>query len=534
MPTLEKQLKNAEIKRDIAAAKLEALRVMQTYRAVDDTHNRRKRNAPSIEFKGEDEQLTGLGRLKSIAKARDVRRNYGAAKAQENQTWLNVIGTCPKVIVHLDDEQQGEEWSNWFNQWFAKHCDGRGELHLGDQARLTLMSVKRDGDILCYFDSAGVIPRGQGKLWYWEADQLPEITEKDLAKNESAIRRRLSVPDDVDRIHVSHGIITDDYGRAVGYLVTKNHAQYGKHLAKFDECTVLSFDDCRLLFNPWRINQKRGISDTIEIANLWQDLERFTEAMIQRSIIQSFLALEIRKKDGVIQGRDAVYDSENSNGVPDVTSSDISSGENYKNFEKLSMNAIQYMDPDEEVVSHQLAGDLPDAQQLIDYMLNTGGWSQGLSRMYATGRADASYSASMAENNLTWAMFEWWQKWDERYYFDWVADKAFSWATSTNRLSNAQTALWKDKYSWHNWPVKRAINPMQEASARRIDLETGATNYEKIHGPYWKKILAGLGEQIKHARDNGFFSPLFKPQSTNNTTNQPRQSALGRLFGRGE
>lgn len=533
MADLDKQLTNANKRVDIERAKLEALRLTQTYRAVDDSHNRKKRSAPAIEFKGEDEQLTGHGRLKSIAKARDVRRNYGAAKAQENQTWLNVVGTCPKVIAHLDDETQSEEWSGWFNGWFAKHCDGRGELHLGDQARLTLSSVKRDGDILCYFDSNGAIPNAEGTLWYWEADQLPELPEKDFKTHEKEIRQRLAIPDSTE-IKQSDGLITDDYGRAIGYIVSKDRGCYGKYVAKYNDVTLLPFEDSRLLINPWRINQKRGVSDTIEIANLWQDLERFTEALVQRSIVQSYLALEVRKKDGIVEGRGNITSTENPNGTPTIASDDLDGAARYKNFEKLSMNAIEYGSQGDEIISHQLAGDLPDAQQLIDFMLNSGGWSQGLSRMYATGRADASYSASMAESNMTWAMFEWWQKWDERYYFDWVADKAFGWATRTGRVTPAPVSQWMDNYSWHNWPTRRAINPMQEANARKVDLETGAINYENIHGPYWKKVLAKLGEQIKWSRDNGFFSPLFeiknalKPQAT------PTQKAKRGWFGKGE
>ena len=506
-----RQLETARSQRELARTKLETLQLTQTYRAIDDNHNRHKRATPSIEIKGEDDDLGKLGRLKAVAKARDTRRNYGGAKAAETQLALNVVGTGPKVIVHLDDEAKQEEWGGWFNGTFAKRCDGRGNLHLADQAKLVFTGVVREGDVLAYFDRTGVIPKAEGTLWYWEADQLPEIAQADWKNHKAEIAGRLGLP--ADSINQHHGLIVDEWGREAGYIVSRGTDTRGRATAKFDEVTILPADDCRLLFNPWRINQKRGISDTLENANILHDLERFTEALIQRSIVQSFLALQVKKRDGVIQGRDAVTSSENPDGVPAVTSDEVGEGARYKNFEKLSMNAIQYLEPDETVESLQLSGDLPDAQELISFMQRNAGWSQGLSAMYATGKADASYSASMAEANMSWAMFWWWQKWTERYYWDWVAEKAFGWAVETNRLTPAREYEWLDNYSWHGWPKKQAINPAAEASGIKTSLEIGAIDYSDIHGPGWKKKLGMLGTQIKYSRDAGLWVPLWAPKA---------------------
>ena len=515
--SLQAQLETAQVKRDIARAELERLHLTQTYRAIEEGHNRHKRRAPSIEMKGVDDDIGGLGRLKSVAKARDNRCNYAGAKAAELQLALNVIGIGPKCIVHLDDEAQAAEWSDWFNGAFSRRCDGRGTRHLADQAKTVFASVIREGDILAYFDSDGVIPDGEGKLWYWEADQLPEIRKGDWANGAAAtVAALLDVP--VAGLEQRHGLILDAWDRVIGYVASRKAAERGKTTAKFDEVTILPARDCTLLYNPWRINQKRGVSDAIETANLWQDLERFTESVIQRALVQSFIAIKIKKTDAAVQGRDAATSTENPDGVPDETSAEVSAGTRYKNFEKLSMNAIEYMDPNEDAEPMQLSGDLPDAQGLITYMQGTAGWAQGLSRMYATGKADASYSASMAESNMTWAVFFWWQKWVERYYFDWVAEQAFRWAVRVGKITQAPEAAWLDNYSWHGWPMRLAINPAQEALARKTDLEIAAIDYTEFHGPGWKKKLELLGEQIQWSRDHGLFVPSFQPGTSNGST----------------
>jgi len=509
--SLEKRVERAKMTRDLAAAKLETLRLEQTYRALDTDHNRRKRRAPGIEFKGEDAQIAGATRLRSVAKARDTRRNYGGEKAAELQLGLNTVGTGPKIVVHLGDDEgnkaKAESWTRWFNGWFAKHSDGRGNRNLADQARIALNAVGREGDILVYFDDVGIIPRAEGTLWYWEADQLPNLAKKSWDDNKTGIADRLGEPGPVAQ---KDGLIVDEYDRVRGYIAAKAAGVHGKTEMKYDEVTILPADSCALLYNPWRINQRRGVSQTIEVANLYQDLERFAESMIQRSILQSYFAIKIKKTDSVVEARDRAADND-SGSVPDETTTET--GTRYKNWEKLSMNAIEYMDKDEDAEAMQLSGDLPDAEQLIEFFQGQAGWAQGMSAMYSTGKADASYSAAMAENNLTWALFNWWQKWAERYYYDWVAERAFAWGMATGRIDPVETALWADSYSWHGWPKKRAINPLQEAAARKTDLAIGAATYEDFWGPEWRKKLKLLGEQIQFSRDNGLFVSTFAPKT---------------------
>jgi len=512
--SLAQELASAEARQTIAATKLDTLQMQQTYRALEDSHNRHKRRTPSIEMKGEDESVGQLGRLISVAKARDNRRNFGGAKATSTQIQMNVVGTGPKCIVHLEDEGKAEAWSDWFNGPFSKNCDGRGNLHLADQARIAQATVHREGDLLVFFDSTGVIPDAKGTLWYWEADQMPELSKAEWKAHKTQIEEQLGKSD----LQQGSGRITDGYDRTVGYIATKKAEVRGKATAKYDEVTILPTDDCTLLMNPWRINQGRGVSDTIEIANMWQDLERFIESLQQRALVQSFMAIKIKKKDGIAQGRGAVSETDNSDGVPDLTSDETTSNARYKNFEKWAMNAIEYMNPDEDAEAMQMAGDLPDAQQMIDFMQGQAGWAQGLSAMFATGKADASYSASMAENNLTWPLFEWWQKWEERYYYDWVATRAFRYGIEAGKIEAAPEAEWLDKYSFHGWPKRRAINPSQEASATRTNLEIGAITYEDIWGPGWKKHTGLLGEQIKWSRDHGLFVPSFPVGTRSNNT----------------
>jgi capsid protein len=177
------------------------------------------------------------------------------------------------------------------------------------------------------------------------------------------------------------------------------------------------------------------------------------------------------------------------------------------------MNALEYLDEDEDIEPISLSGDLPDAQSLIDFMRNEAGWSQGLSAMYSTGKADASYSASMAEANMTWMMFEWWQWFMTEYFFNWLAERAFVWGMDNGKITPASQSEWMDRNVWSGWPQPRAINPTNDANATKTKLEIGAITYEDIHGPDWKRKLSGLGEQIRWSRDNGLFVPMWTPKT---------------------
>jgi hypothetical protein len=224
--------------------------------------------------------------------------------------------------------------------------------------------------------------------------------------------------------------------------------------------------------------------------------------------VQSYLALMVKRKDSDMAAIGRQDSGETTAGVK-VTDTALTTRRQYKNYERLSRGAIEYMEPDEEVSSLSLPGDLVDAEALYRLVVVAAGFSMGLTRLFSVGQADASYSASRAEGNLAERAFEAEQKWVERYLLDWEVGQAIPWAISAGALP--PNTEWPTAHSWHGWPTLAALDPAKEAEALRTLLAIGATDYAEILGPDWPEKLAALGAQIKHSRDNGVFAEPFQP-----------------------
>jgi capsid protein len=125
--------------------------------------------------------------------------------------------------------------------------------------------------------------------------------------------------------------------------------------------------------------------------------------------------------------------------------------------------------------------------------------------MYSTGKADASYSAAMAEANLSDWTFQYWRKWAERYLLDWEFEQAVEWAMRTGAVPNKPMLDIIGNVGWAGWPERGAINPSQEANAKKVRLSIGDLTYEDMIGPDAYDKLAAQGDLLKRLRDAGFF-----------------------------
>jgi hypothetical protein len=507
---IDRQLDAARKRREIAEELYRERAYRNAYESLG-SGERHARRAPPIETQSEEAILTPYRRTQSIANCRELHRESPHVRALLWQLSLNVFGTHPKVMWHSGDEPFDQAAGAWFNREWAPRCDGRGSRHLADLNRLAFASVLREGDALQFFDAAGLID--PGRLFWFEADQLVSLTA-DTWKEQ---RRRIA--DSVGHDEAAsgelvqvEGVIHTQWGRPVAYAVTPAHGMMSapyKPGSRDNRVTILPATTASLVMSPWRLNQLRGVGDVQTIAADATDLHEFRSALLRRAKVQSYLALKVHKRDAAQVG--ATRGDVNEGGsTPAITDSALATPQNYRNFEKLSSGAIEYLQPDDDVEAMQLSGDAVDAEELHTWLTVASGWALGMPRLYSTGKADASYSASRAEGNLAEMCFRHYQKWSERYLLDWQAKQAVGWAMDTGKLARVPDI---GQPSWSGWPEMAALDPRAESEAIKTDLSIGRIDYSTLLGPDWREKLDALGEQIKAGRDAGFFSAAFQPNT---------------------
>lgn len=478
--TLKSRQKNAETRAAIAKSKMDEARYKAFYEIIED-RNKRKRRQTRIEMASEDRQMRPESRLAIISIARDLWRNNPQAKGMLRQLWLNVVGTGPKVNFHTKDKEWNLAAEAFWNTSWAKRSDARGRIHIGQKLGIAFLSMLIDGDVLCWFDDE------TGKVMWWEADQLTKVSEKNFKK---LVVENQWKDDDGDFVQVD-GMVCDKKGRIQFFAVGAGH---GKIESLPKEVTYLPEADCRLLADPWRCNQKRGQSDIITCAADLMDIKEMKDHELQSAKVACAWAMKVKRDDAL---EEAIARSDRPETSPDVDQPDL---KNLDRFEKITGGAIEYLEPGEDVET--IKNERPSAQiePFFEFLAGTAGASMGLPKLFTMLKADKSYSAARAENNIAEKIFDLYQKLLERNQYDFLVEKSVAYAIRTKKLPKNKD--WVDKWSFTH-PKLKPIDSTREAKANRELVASGFKDLRTIIGPRWRETLEALGDQKKLAEEMG-------------------------------
>ena len=462
----------------------------------------KKRRKVTIELAHEtgkgSAQLTPYRRLMAIALVRDAQRNFSGAKSILHQLGMNVVGTEFKLRIKAEGAEEGQLW---FNRVFARNCDFRSDRHLADLNRLLVLSVARDGDAGMLFDRDFM---ETGRLAFWESDQICN-------------------PDPLPSgIHASHdGMLVDRYGREVGYFV---HNGYGKQVVKLNEGHVFPRDPLnedanmfRLLRAPWRLNQARGVSDTLTAVTDLLDTYEMRAKELQSAKVAATFAGIVKKKN--VEDGAALTDPSL---MPSMLGEDDQQEEaqenegqhaeqNYDRLEALTGGAMEYLDEEDEF--ELLDHNRPNVKSIefVDHIVKAAGSAMGMARCYSTMEAQASYTAFRGEMIMTWVTFLWWQKWLERYIQDWQAIRAIRWAVDNGQVK-AMPDGWEYKLAWTH-PRMPSVNPLVDQQTFLAALRNGTTTLEAEVGPGWRDVIGQLATEIEEFGEKKIPHPLFQTVS---------------------
>jgi len=455
----------------------------------DATDSNQRRRQPQVETRNEDQIYGMLYRGKGVNIGRDLERNYAPARGILHQFRVNVVGYLGKLQVNIAG---GDRASAWFNGIWAKDCDLRDDLHFSTVLQNVVASVMREGDLLAVVDDGAI--EDSGKLIHWEADQIAPLSDSALAQTE------------YKGCDQQNGIIRGKYGKILAYVCTGKHGL--SVISKKEDATIWPRGEARLIKNPWRLNQGRGIPCVLTSATNFQDLYEILSKELQTAKVAAGNYASVKRKNAVMDWDNPTLHSEqlpeNSGktadevGAESAGSATPTTAPNYDRLEALTGGYVDYLDADDEVEFAKIDRPNVHLMEFCEAVLGHAGASVGLARAYTILRADSSYTAFRGDMILSWVTFYTMQKWLERSYADWVARKVLAWAQRKKKIPELP-AGWEQSLSW-SWPTMPHVDEAREEAAIQNAIKNGTQDYSSLLGPDWLNKFTALSEQLEEAR----------------------------------
>lgn len=489
-------LESARDKREIAEQNLQAevarrrTKIVQEY---DVLKANRARRQPAKETKDEGKIYDMTRRALGCNLGRDLERNYSPARSLLHQFRVNVVGSLGKMRLNISG---GEEAADWFNGEWSKDCDFRSDLHWSDWLANTIAAIIREGDQLTVFDDQ-VTGEDTGKLLTWESDQIAPLTEGLLkgTKYDGAVQ--------------DNGILRDELGREVAYIATGKRGMI--KLDKKEDFTIYPRGMARLMCNPWRQNQGRGIPALVTAAGNFVDMYELLASELQTAKRAAKQYAHVKRADAVTNWDDPTADPEflpENAGQPPATVDAAGANEttgagarNYEQLEAMAGGLVDYVDPADSIVIEDPKHPNANVPAFMDAVHGFSGSSMGIASAYTKLRADKSYTAFRGDMIMTWVTFYYLQKKMERIAADWVGVRAVQWAARKGIIGEPEKG-WQSKISW-TWPKMPEVDQLDYEQAVAQGLKNGTLDFAALLGPDWERRLEDYAKQVDKVRELG-------------------------------
>jgi capsid protein len=477
----------------------------------------------SAETEDELHQLTASERNRLIALARNTARNSEHLEGILNQLCNNVIGTeGGKAIFAFPDEysRQAEIIHRAFANW-ASEAEYFDDMSLQSLLCLIVRTLYIGGDLALVFDDR-LTSGDTGQVIAFEPDCIGNLAEQDWKEHFETYTQH-------------QGIVKDANGKTVGVVCSwsqRGQVEYrlfdpdGRRAAwvllKPSGQSWLS-TPFTLLRNFSRINQMRGNSP------LWPGLGTIADgADIQGFEIQAskrnaqIIAQVTQESDDAAEASIAGELDPDATAPLPVDESDLTQEaavEDAIQQQRLDIDAITSAGLIYDVLPPGVKMELFDTKHpnnnLVEFsrwMHSGAAYAAGLTSIFAVGKADSSYSASMAEMILAQTQFRVEFQRLERGFLDWAL-------AQWSRRAQSRGIIPQDSELPEDWrrtcvkwqrPAERALNPVDEQNAIALGLKNLTRNYHETLGPDWKRKLLETAEEIKFANANGIPDPRLQ------------------------
>lgn len=465
------------------------------YEAVTKPYSSQRRPA-YIERGGEDAQASSADKFRLINMQRDMMRNSPTRVAQDQQIRVNVVGSCGgKLYASFPEEYRAaaEEVMFYFNRrWFPRaEFSFRRDFNWILKTCLTGADV--NGSVILVFDD-GILTGGDGtgRIRGFEGDEIANVSDERLA----ALFGR--------GYNQREGIVYNSSGMFAGAFVSVVHR--GEAVfpdGKFLTLRVDPFDDETLpnwilLGDQRRFNQGRPVSPLTAAITCLIDLHETVASEAQAAKINAQLVGQI------LSDANAEPDDESSS----FTDEDEEEAKPVEvNFSTRELSAIgahfDQMPPGLKIDLLKTERPNPNMPAYIEFLTGLVGGARGLGRVYATLRAQTSYTAFRGEQVMTWPSFEESQTILEREVCDWAARSVIRRAVRLGLIKSALPKNWEYMLAWR-WPKMREVSEKDAETARMLKLKNGMTSLHRELGPgEYERLREERRREAEDARRDG-------------------------------
>lgn len=452
---------------------------------------RRLRRQVKVERHGEikENYRSVTDQLRALAIARDLQRNHTHVAGLLKQIDYQVVGTLPQMILSTDRPEWDRAAERWFNRTWAKRADDKYNRHLRDLNGLALRTVKRDGDVLMWFN------RDTGRLRFFEYDQVAELTKDDFEKWQDE--------QGASDLIQERGTVVNSSGRVLGWFAS---SKYGERHLSLEDASFLSTTDATLLYDPSRYNMTRGQSELLSGAGLMQDLRECRQHTLTGYKLQATMPMVIKSKDSDIIPQVRRRDEYPNNNDNNHNNLEDGRPQNYDNLERISGGNIEYLDP-EDTVENISVNALPDNYEAFyNHGIDAFAYSLGHSPMFAKATTKTSFSAARAEIIIDQNTNEIDRFWLLNYVMDWQIEKSLRWAMEEGQIEFRDDSDWVDRWEY-DVKQEKSIDPNKTIKSNTEALQSGQMSYKDLLGADWERKLEEIGDGLERAKELGIVFP---------------------------
>lgn len=423
---------------------------------------------------GTAEQTDGVYRDTIRNRARDLERNSDMSEAIILAFEKNVVGSGFKLQATTENEELNKQIEALWNEWKkSRNCDVTGQQSFNEICRMVVRRKKVDGGIIIIkrYTEGGILPLTL---------QIREVDDLDTMLNSSYKENR-----------IVNGIEYTPYNKPIAYYL-KTYDVSGLYLQNSER---IDAKDVIFLWNKRRPSQIREVSEMAPTLNRIRDVNSYMEAVSVKERVAACLSAFIKR-------------SSPSTGFGRNGTAGASKVQSYAG-KTLSPGMIMELNPGDDVSVVTPPGQGATAADFIRLQHRLTGAGQGLSyESISRDMSQTNYSSArqgLLDDQKTYEI-------EQEYLIDHMLSEIYESFLISAVLSKKLVIkdFWsnKQKYMSHSWtaPGMKWIDPLKEANANKIALESGQTTLSEIaasRGHDWKDVIDQRAREIEYARLKG-------------------------------
>ena len=406
------------------------------------------------------------------ARARQLEANDDMLKAVVLDLERNVVGTGITLQARVRDQDGNDReelnnvieraWRRWSK---PESCTVTGTMSLWEVCKMVVRRRYVDGGILILKTYAG----GTFRL------QLLEVDDLDTSILEH------------DGNRVIGGVEIDEYNHPVAYHLRRQEVS-GLWSGK-----VMRVEAGRVIYLPnlTRCSQIREMSPAASSLSRIDEINLLVEAALKKEQVQACYGMAvIRNMPGTVGGIGR-----------GLAGTDTGQREGYPE-EYIAPGMIKYLQPGEDIRPIAPSGVSSTADAMIRAVQRQAGAGAGLSyEAVSRDMSQVNYSSArqgMLQDRKTYGEL---QQYLIDHFLEPVYREWLSWAALTGQVVIPDYAEDPERYQEAVWisPGWEWIDPLKEANANSVALETGQTTLQKIcaaRGEDWRELMEQRTREI--------------------------------------